>query len=353
MRGNLNNPYTLVLEGLKVLPKRTKDIIMRRFGINQREAETLEAIGKKYGITRERVRQIEEDGLSRLKKDEASILFKPVVSRLESYLRKCGDLRKNDTLLKEVTSLYFPGGRNAGKEAKECPVALNLVLTISEPFKYFRETQHLHPVWSLSRDSFKEAEKVVSSLVKYLNSYKNTVQEKEIMDWFLSEASHVSRDAHLSFLDAAKLVEKNLFGEYGLVHWPVISPRGVKDKAYLVFKKEGNPIHFARVAELINETGISKRKAYAQTVHNELIKDERFVLVGRGLYALSEWGYAPGTVRDVIKSVLQEAGRPLAKEEIIDEVLKRRVVKHNTVSLNIQNSPEFKKVDDDTYVLVK
>ena len=38
--------------------------------------------------------------------------------------------------------------------------------------------------------------------------------------------------------------------------------------------------------------------------------------VGRGLYALSEWGYTPGVVRDVIREALEKGG-PMKKDEIM------------------------------------
>ena len=51
-------------------------------------------------------------------------------------------------------------------------------------------------------------------------------------------------------------------------------------------------MHFKEVAEAISKT-FGKKTHYA-TCHNELIKDSRFVLVGRGMYALAEWGYQAG-----------------------------------------------------------
>lgn len=346
MPQGLNNPYILVQEGLKVLPKRTKDVVARRFGINRKEPETLEAIGRSYGITRERVRQVEESGLKRLKRDEAFLLFKPVVARMESYLRSHGDLRREDSLLNDAVSLYFSKGQQGDrKEVRECPAAITLILTLSEPFQYFRATDVLHSLWALNKESLKTAQGIIGGLINYLESYSDTLSEKDIINWLAKEASHISAGAHLSYLDVARTIEKNIFGEYGLIHWPVVRPRGVRDRAYLIFKQEKKPLHFIETADLINKLGVFSRKAYAQTVHNELIKDKRFVLVGRGLYALAEWGYSPGTVRDVIRYILKETQRPMSKQEIIDEVLKRRVVKANTVVLNIQNSPEFQKVE--------
>lgn len=350
MPQSLNNPYTIIQEGLRVLPKRTNNIIARRFGISQKEPETLEAIGRSYGITRERVRQIEESGLRRLKRDEAFILFKPVVARMENYLRSYGDLRREDSLLNDAVSLYFSKTQSGRKEAGGCPAAINLILTLSEPFQYFRATDMLHSLWTINRESLKAAQGVIGSLINYLESRGDTLNEKDIINWLAKEASHIPIDAHLSYLDAARIIGRNIFGEYGLVHWPVVKPRGVRDRAYLIFKKEKRPLHFVETADLINKLGVFPRRAHAQTVHNELIKDKRFVLVGRGLYALAEWGYSPGTVTDIIRYVLQDAKRPMTKQEIVDEVLKKRIVKASTIVLNIQSSSEFQRTEEG-YVL--
>jgi len=80
-----------------------------------------------------------------------------------------------------------------------------------------------------------------------------------------------------------------------------------------------------------------------QTVHNELIKDSRFVLVGRGIYALEEWGYYPGQVKDVILRVLREERKPITKEEILEKVLEQRLVKENTILLNLSNKKYFER----------
>ena len=137
----------------------------------------------------------------------------------------------------------------------------------------------------------------------------------------------------VSYLEVSKKILQNSNGLYGLKDWPEINPRGVKDKAYLVFKKLGKPLHFNEVAKLIEG-------ALSQTVHNELIKDPRFILVGRGIYALKEWGYTPGQVKDVIFKILKEDG-PLTQSEILERVLKQRLVKESTILLNLNNKKHF------------
>ena len=140
---------------------------------------------------------------------------------------------------------------------------------------------------------------------------------------------------------------------FGLVEWPEIKPRGVKDKAFLVFKKHGKPLHFTEVAKLIDkfDYNVPNKKTYPQTVHNELIKDTRFVLVGRGTYALSEWGYVPGTIKDIITKVLKEKNEPLHKDEVVKQVLAQRLVAKNTVLMNLNNKKHFDKDANDKYFI--
>lgn len=132
---------------------------------------------------------------------------------------------------------------------------------------------------------------------------------------------------------------------------PNIKTRGIKDFAYLVVRKAGRPMHFRDVAkEIFAEF---KRKAHTATCHNELIRDTRFVLVGRGIYGLREWGHSGGIVRDVIVEVMNKSGQPLTKNEIIDLVKKERIVKDNTVVVNLQNPKYFVKEKDGKYSVKK
>ena len=108
------------------------------------------------------------------------------------------------------------------------------------------------------------------------------------------------------------------------------------------------PLHFKEIANNICTLGIDKKPAHVQTVHNELIKDGRFVLVGRGVYALREHGYEPGTVREVITRLLKERG-PLDSTEVVRLVNQKRFLKENTILLNLQNRRHFKRLEDGRY----
>ena len=112
-----------------------------------------------------------------------------------------------------------------------------------------------------------------------------------------------------SFLETSKHIMQGYDRKWGLKEWPEVNPKGIKDKSYVVLKNTKKPLHFREVAALIAELqealGITVKRVLPQTVHNELIKDKRFVLVGRGMYALHEWGYSTGTVIDVLQTLLR------------------------------------------------
>ncbi len=112
-------------------------------------------------------------------------------------------------------------------------------------------------------------------------------------------------------------------------------------------------MHFSSIARAIKESDFKRKNVTTQAIHNELIKDPRFVLIGRGIYALDSWGYSQGTVADIIADVLKKAGEPLHRDEIVKRVLKNRQVKETTILLNLQSKPQFKRAAKATYVLAE
>ena len=112
-------------------------------------------------------------------------------------------------------------------------------------------------------------------------------------------------------------------------------------------------MHFRDITELIGKLPNNSGGVLPESVHNELIRNDNFVLIGRGIYALKEWGYEPGTVREVISEVLKSAKKPLKKDEIFKKVLKQRDVKESTVLLNLQNKKYFDKDKQGRYTIAK
>ena len=343
---NLNNTIKGVVGGLVVtLSPRNKDVISRRFGLKTGKRETLESIGKSYGITRERVRQIEEVSLKQIRDNLNGAKIKPFINLAENILEQSGGVLKEDAFFAKFSG----SGDNTPTNA-----ALVFFLTLDSEFKRVSETNDFNTFWSLSEQHVGAFNKSISSFISTLEKSKSPVAESAITDFYKKSgvsAKEPTSAAIASYLSISKNIAKNNFGQIGLTTWPEIKPRGVKDKAFLVLKRDGKPKHFREITQLINGASFSDRKANVQTVHNELIKDKRFVLVGRGMYGLADWGYKAGTVKDVIVDLMKSSGKPLHKDDIVAKVLSHRMVKENTILLNLQDSKTFEKVGEGTYSL--
>lgn len=326
------------------LSDRSKDIVLSRFGVGKDDYETLEAIGQRYGITRERVRQIEADALRHIKSPANETVIRPVVTAVSDFIKARGGVMEEARLKAEFASVHF---EVKPEPLKKYEGAVTMFLNLGGGFVRTKEDDNFWPRWAVDNVSLKNQEGTVANLMGHFKKEKQVAGFEDLADWTKKYNPALNGETLKAYLVSAKNIAQNAFGEWGLADWAEVSPRGVRDKAYLVMKRVQKPMHFTQVAEEINKSGFSARVALPQTVHNELIKDERFVLVGRGLYGLKDWGYEAGTVKDVIKSVLSANG-PLTREEVIKQVLSKRVVKPSTIILNLNG---FKKKDGNRYHL--
>lgn len=334
-------PNVVTQKLVVVLPERSRDILLARYGLGKKpEKMTLEAIGNLYGITRERVRQIENHSFNVIRKSDLYEEFDGSFEELEDAIRKLGGLVSEEDLLDRLA-------RNQTEQNH-----LLFLLELGRNFKKKKEDKRLKNHWYLDE---KLHENVNKALLDFYNSLSKNelISEKEAVERFLRKVKDVpeeklNAETALCWLGVSKGVDCNPLGEWGKATSPNVRVKGMRDYAYLVIRKHGSPMHFREVAEKIEE--LFGRKAHVATTHNELIKDSRFVLVGRGLYALREWGYMTGVVKDVIKKILEKNG-PLTREEIVEKVLKERYVKGNTILVNLQDTDTFGRDLEGRYFL--
>lgn len=331
---NYSQAYTKLTKGLS--PK-TKDIFDRRFGVKTGQTETLESIGKSLGITRERVRQIEEVGFNFVRKNHQETLNK-VYQEFEDYFQEKGGFKREEIVLADL------GG------AKNKPYAL-FFLTLGNQFNRVCEKKDYGYFWSTMPAPEAKVKETLNALVSDLQKHGSPLAKKDLVMQFTAN-HNLGSEAVDSYLEVSKRIQANKEGKLGLIDWPEIRPRSVKDKAFLVFKKHQKPLHFREITSLIDQLDYNHpngKKTHPQTVHNELIKDARFVLVGRGMYALGEWGYKPGTIKDVIADVLKQKPHLASKEEIVKEVLSQRMVEKNTILIKLNNKKFFQRGADGKY----
>lgn len=326
-------PKQVTKKILSPLQDRAYDVVFNRFGLgDDSERKTLEAIGERYGITRERVRQIEAAALSSIRKSSEYKEMQTIFKELYSIIDNLGAVVAEDELLNSISK--DPNVQNH----------VHLYLVLGDEFTKNKEDDQFKARWTIDTDLADKVHGSIKNLYADLTN-EELVAEPDLVKRFLAELSDVAdkyknEEITKRWLAMSKLIGKNPLGEYGKADSANVKTRGVKDYAFLIMRKHGSPMHFREVADAICKT--FDKKTHIATCHNELIKDKRFVLVGRGLYTLAEWGYTPGIVREVIKNIIKKEG-PLSKEDIIDRVMKERYVKKNTILVNLQNPKYFKK----------
>lgn len=324
---------------LSVLSPRAQDVLSGRFGLGKETKRmTLEAIGKKYKITRERVRQIENYSIINIRKSKEYAKEKVVFDEMKEVITNLGVVVSEENLLS-----HFSKDKSTQNHA-------HFLLVVGEDFTKEREDDSLKHRWHVDKEIAKKIDVSLRNLYNTLSD-DEILFEPDMVARFLEQVKDVSdkyknEEIAKRWLALSKLIDKNPLGEWGKSGSSNIKAKGMRDYAFLVIRRHGSPIHFREVAKLITE--LFKKKAHVATTHNELIKDSRFVLVGRGLYALKEWGYMSGVVKDVIRGVIEKNG-PMTKEDIVKKVLKERYVKENTIMVNLQNPKLFKKMKDGKY----
>jgi len=346
MKKNLKKPgkdlfFKKVVDSItKGINERAVAMIADRFGLIDKKNKTLGEIGDNYGITRERVRQIIKEAINKVKqKAREDELFKKAEEKIKFTIKENYGIISKKELIKLLSS----------NEDEENFIAF--ILHCSDSFDVIENEEEMEDVVAHKEFDFKFWKNIKEKAKEILHFHKKTLSGDEFFEEFLKHYSEMEKGALFSFLGVSREIKKGVFEKWGIAHWKEIAPKGVKEKSHLIIKEHNKPLHFREVAKLIDEFNLSKKKTHPQTVHNELIKNEKFVLVGRGTYALREWGYQKGTVKDVITEILIKSEEPLHQDEIIERVLSVRNVKKTTIVINLNNF--FQKTGKQKYALKK
>lgn len=319
---------------------REKEIISRRFGLKGNK-ETLEQIGDMLSITRERVRQLEKAILIRLRvgAEEGHITELPAAEKL---------IIRNLTEMGRVARVSDLGQKIYGKKPTSKEIsALTFLGSISKSLTIIDENDKYYLAIGIADyGDEKSIRKKVDEIVSLIKANKQPMM--------IDELDNKLNYEHPDHIKAVASIAKSLAtlnDLWGLTKWPTVNPKNIRDKIFVVLESKKEPMHFSDIANEIKDSEFKRKNVTVQAIHNELIKDSRFVLIGRGIYALDSWGYTKGTVSEIIASILEKAGTPLTREEIVKQVLRTRKVKETTILLNLQNKDLFKKIDKNSYTL--
>lgn len=327
---------------LKIIDQdREREIVSRRFGLTGHK-ETLEQIGDMLSITRERVRQLEKAILVRLRISSEDAKIPELAPAEKLLIRNLTELGRTARIADLADKIY--GRVTTATERAE----LSFIGEISAALTIIEENDKYHSAISIAEYGDAKAVRAktdeITSIIK-ANKQPMTIDQ-------LDEKLNYEHPAHIKAIASISKQLAVLNNLWGLAKWPAVNPKNIRDKIFVILESKKAPMHFSDIAEAIANSNFKRKNVTIQAIHNELIKDSRFILIGRGIYALDSWGYKKGTVADIITRILTNAKKPLTREEIVRQVLKSRKVKETTILLNLQNKSLFQKVDKDTYTVV-
>ncbi len=367
------------------LSDRERDILKRRFGLNRAKKATLEEIGQTHNLTRERVRQIETGSINKIKKIEK---IAEIVSDLRvlvnQLLEEHGGLM-DKTYLFDILLVLALEDKPDEADEQIYKNHFNFILgkILDAEFGEVTTSPLFNPAFKLHYQELDHLEEFAHELLRKVKMTKSLFLTEEILDTATGLDAYKKHEPKLkgkdgldlskaltrnlsdkeaklanekkplySILKAMADLDQNKFGHWGHRESREVKPKTINDKIYLVLKNNGKPMHYEDIGRAINTTAFDKKKVNTATVHNELILDDKYVLVGRGLYALKEWGYTKGTVADIITDILTVAKSPMTKKEITEEVMKQRMVKKTTIDLALMNKKRFERISGGKYALI-
>lgn len=348
------NPSETLSALLKELTTKEAETLSSRFGLRGQPEQTLEEIGRRFAVTRERVRQIEDSAITKLKTFRRfNDIMHPTEELIREVLEMHGGASTEKNLLQELFRDLVPS------ESDRRAVLFFLHELLADRFDRIGKAEKLHDGWKLRGVLLVHIQEMIEHILSVFRTKRSPMNGEALytalqgLPYFEAHPEKLTESSLVSYLALSPQIGKNPYQEYGLVTWGTIAPKRMNDKIYLILHRHGKPLHFSEITRMINETGFDRRIAYPPTVHNELILNKQYVLVGRGIYALREWGYKPGVVADVLQEILLQANEPLTREQLVAKVLEQRLVKKNTIHLALADAKRFTKLPDDRYFIAK
>lgn len=340
------NAQKIVQDLLILLSQKEKHVIKRRFNLDNTYRATLEEIGKEFSVTRERIRQIEKNALTKLQRNVGNTDLSIINEFIKQVLSEQGGIMTQDDLFASLINILNKNDVDVNKNA------ISLSLTLDKDLERTPNTINYHPHIKYSNINTSHVKQITEKTINILSKKSDVVPHSKVYDELKKhvkelESGNIQQVISIFTLDKRL---KPVEGGVGLANWRHINPKTLRDKIYFVLSKHKKPLHFVEIVNKITELQFDNKRINLQAVHNELIRHEQFVLVGRGIYALKEWGYKEGTVADIITDILKDS-KVKSQEDIIKEVLKQRHVKKITIILNLKNKPEFERIGREQYKL--
>ncbi len=328
-------------------------VLMRKFWLDGNKGIPLQRIGKEYNLTRERIRQIESQALMRFRRlIVGNTTYMEVLDKAKEILEQNGWFLEEKLLISKLVN---------EKLFKFSKQELLLILVSDFDIIYLKRNRLIDKSFYLDNLYEDILTRIALTVEEYFSKRGKSQETNEFISYmkglFSKEYSDVAflnrDDFYINLFNSLRAVT-TFDGRVWLLSFSDVNPRTIKLKLVHVLRKMKKPLHYQDIPKRIMEIFPGKN-IKVNTVHNELVKNgDIFVNMWLGLYGLKEWWFEGGLVKDIIKRIMKRNDRPMGVKELEKEVLKEKMVSHNTVMINLQKHKDiFERVDKGVYKLRK
>lgn len=314
------------------------DIVKRRYGFVMGEKETLEEIGKSYGLSRERIRQIQQKAFRRMS-HPSNASRRPIINLMERMLFDNGCL-VSDQDADSLVSQIFANQPFDGSSLLDLFADLGWIqshrigdLSFYAPkINGFKLIDFMEDIFELLK---KSAEPL--SPTSILNKLPPI---KEIRDDRLNLLNLITKNCSLDPRIETKIAGK--FSTYRMTKYVVNLwiPLIIQ-----VLEEAQTPLYYTEIADRVNDKVISSnRHLEPRRAHSLLIENSSFAHVGiRGTYGLIKWGLRKESTGELAIECIEKAGFPLHWEQIYNYISRFKDSPKMNIRSILDQSGKFEK----------
>ena len=330
-------------------------IVQRRFGLQDTIQLTLEELGIAFGVTKERVRQLEQIALKELREmlieDEYTAKDYHVRSQVSRTMRLVCQIAvdevekaaRESVLLQRIKERF---------DIDPAPVkpSLFLILELSGIERITFDKEALEPIWGIIESSQeRKIKKGIEKLDTLLTEeFATPLSEIDIL---IHLNKRVRKSKRFSLEELGLLIELcSSVKEYSEgFYWGKFEHlAGRFNQVERILTERGEPVHIDEITREIDHRLVKhgKRTVEPNNLVNQISRDNRFVPIGRsGEWGLSSWSLNIKTIVDLMKQCLIARNESVTVEEIYAYVSERRPVRRRSVQVYLASINDFAKVD--------
>lgn len=326
---------------------RAKELIKRRYGLMNGERQTLEEIGESYRVTRERIRQIQEKSLKRMR-HPATTVKKPLTGLIEDIILRNGGIISADEADVEVPKAL-------GGVIEDGSSLLDLLCDLG-----WIQTCRIGdiPIYSLKLDGvslLKLTERIillikkedlgldVDSIIRKNSMFRKIKDERFNPTHFVLRYCRTDPRLEEISVNSEVIFRHYTSGHFATKSWVALMRR--------VLEEQQMPLHFTEITDKVNDLlSGSERQLDVRRAHSILIEDKAFAHSGvNGTYGLTSWGLRKELIPELIEECLKKAGFPLHWKQIFNYVSKYKNTRSANITSCLENNRSFKRVSSGIY----